>query len=120
VLSVAQAGAVLSKPDLTMPLGLRDRAILEVLYSTGIRRMELMNLDVVDLDAERTVILESRSDEKDEARWKAIGMLEGTEIVVVYTLRSRLRRIISARRAGRDERRAYREAHPGGPSQGED
>ena len=28
-------------PDLTCPVGLRDRAILEVLYSTGIRRAEL-------------------------------------------------------------------------------
>jgi len=34
-------------------LGLRDRAILETLYSTGIRRMELVNLKLYDLDVER-------------------------------------------------------------------
>lgn len=48
---------VLGQPDLTSPLGLRDRAILEVLYSTGIRRMELVGLDVRDLDAERGALL---------------------------------------------------------------
>ena len=35
------------------PEGLRDRAILETFYSTGMRRMELANLKVYDLDAER-------------------------------------------------------------------
>ena len=34
------------------PIGLRDRAILEVLYSTGIRVGELVMLDVVDVDLE--------------------------------------------------------------------
>jgi uncharacterized DUF497 family protein len=89
-------------------------------------RKRKSNLDKHGIDFEDAIAifegetLESRSDEQDEARWKAIGKLEGTEIVVVYTLRSRLRRIISARRAGRDERRAYREAHLGGPTKGED
>jgi len=39
------------------PLGLRDRAMLEVLYSTGIRRSELAHLAVFDLDAERSTLL---------------------------------------------------------------
>jgi len=53
VLSVAEVERVLAMPDSTTLLGLRDRAILEVLYSTGIRRMELVGLDLADLDAER-------------------------------------------------------------------
>jgi integrase/recombinase XerD len=57
VLSVSEAEAVLARPDLTTALGLRDRAILEVLYSTGIRRKELVGLDLSDLDAERGVLL---------------------------------------------------------------
>ena len=53
VLSVAEVERVLAIPDVTTLVGLRDRAMLEVLYSTGIRRMELVGLDVRDLDAER-------------------------------------------------------------------
>lgn len=57
VLSVSEAERVLAQPDLTTALGLRDRAILEVLYSTGLRRMELVGLDLPDLDPERGVVL---------------------------------------------------------------
>jgi integrase/recombinase XerD len=57
VLSVSEAERVLAQPDLTTALGLRDRAILEVLYSTGLRRMELVGLDLPDIDAERAVVL---------------------------------------------------------------
>ena len=37
-LSVSEVNAVLALPDLADPLGIRDRAILELFYSTGIRR----------------------------------------------------------------------------------
>jgi integrase/recombinase XerD len=42
---------LLSAPDQKTPLGLRDRAMLEVLYSTGLRVSELTGLRVMDLDA---------------------------------------------------------------------
>ena len=42
---------LLELPDQTTPLGLRDRAMLEVLYSTGLRVSELTSLRVMDLDA---------------------------------------------------------------------
>ena len=45
------------QPNLADPLGLRDRAILETLYSTGMRRLELINLKLYDLDTERGTIL---------------------------------------------------------------
>jgi len=57
VLSVEEVEAVLAQPDLTEATGLRDRAMLEVLYSTGIRRSELANLQLYDLDAERHTLL---------------------------------------------------------------
>ena len=57
VLSIEEVEAVLAQPDLAEPTGLRDRAMLEVLYSTGIRRSELANLQLYDLDAERRTLL---------------------------------------------------------------
>jgi integrase/recombinase XerD len=55
--SAREAELVLSQPDVTEVMGLRDRAILETLYSTGIRRMELVNLRVQNLDTERGTLL---------------------------------------------------------------
>ena len=41
---------LLNQPDAATPQGLRDRAILEVLYSTGLRVSELIHLKVSDLE----------------------------------------------------------------------
>jgi integrase/recombinase XerD len=57
VLTEAEAETVLALPDAETPLGLRDRAILETLYSTGIRRMEVIGLHLYDLDAERGTLM---------------------------------------------------------------
>ncbi|MBL8235986.1 MAG: tyrosine-type recombinase/integrase [Bryobacterales bacterium] len=42
--------------DIHDVLGLRDRAILETFYSTGIRRLELVSLKLWDLDLERATV----------------------------------------------------------------
>ena len=55
-LTVRQTGAILSVPDTSDPLGVRDRAMLELLYSTGLRRGELAALLVEDLNAERATL----------------------------------------------------------------
>jgi integrase/recombinase XerD len=57
ILTAREAEAVLHQPDTSDPIGLRDRAILETLYSTGIRRGELVNLKVQDLDGERGTLM---------------------------------------------------------------
>jgi integrase/recombinase XerD len=57
VLTASEAEQVLAQPDVREPMGIRDRAILEVLYSTGIRRMEVLNLSVFDLDTERGTLM---------------------------------------------------------------
>jgi integrase/recombinase XerD len=57
VLSVAEVEQVLAQPVLTDPLGLRDRAMLETLYSTGVRRLELLTLTLPDVDPDRGVVL---------------------------------------------------------------
>src|SRR5580765_2390104 len=41
---------LLAQPDDKTPLGLRDHAMLDVLYSTGLRVSELISLRVMDLD----------------------------------------------------------------------
>jgi integrase/recombinase XerD len=53
VLTAHEADGIIDAIDTTNPMVVRDRAILETLYSTGIRRQELTRLRVADLDAER-------------------------------------------------------------------
>lgn len=49
-LTTAQVDALLAAPDPKTALGLRDRAILEVFYATGLRVSELIGLKASDLD----------------------------------------------------------------------
>jgi integrase/recombinase XerD len=49
-LRLEEVERVLNQPDVKNPIGLRDRAMLEVLYSTGLRVSELIGLRVTDLD----------------------------------------------------------------------
>lgn len=49
-LSRDQVSALLKAPDVTTPLGLRDRAILEVLYASGLRASELCAIRAADID----------------------------------------------------------------------
>ena len=60
ILSPQDAELVLNQTDVSSPLGIRDRSIMETFYSTGIRRSELSNLDVYDLDT-RLGVLRIRS-----------------------------------------------------------
>jgi integrase/recombinase XerC/integrase/recombinase XerD len=50
VLKPAEAAAVLDSIPASTPLELRDRAIFEVAYGSGLRAEELVNLDATDLD----------------------------------------------------------------------
>jgi integrase/recombinase XerD len=56
-LTEAEIARVLAQPDLTTPTGLRDRALLETAYSTGLRRMELIRLRCHELDLARGVCM---------------------------------------------------------------
>lgn len=49
-LSVDEMGQLLATPDVSTPLGRRDRAILELFYASGIRLSELVALDLEDVD----------------------------------------------------------------------
>jgi integrase/recombinase XerD len=56
VLSAAEVEQIMLQTDIHDPLGLRDRAILETFYSTGIRRLELAQLKLWDVDLERCTL----------------------------------------------------------------
>jgi integrase/recombinase XerD len=57
VMTRQEAEKVLNVADTGEPLGIRDRAMLEVVYCTGMRRMELSGLKLYDIDAERGTIM---------------------------------------------------------------
>ncbi len=56
ILSVEEVEILLSQPQKMGLKGVRDRAMLELLYSTGIRVSELIALDVSDLDLEKAML----------------------------------------------------------------
>jgi len=57
ILSVSEIETILALPDHETVAGLRDRALLETLYSTGLRRMELPALKVYDVDLHRAIVI---------------------------------------------------------------
>jgi len=56
VLTPQEARRIIETPDTSTVLGYRDRTILEVLYATGIRKNELMNLTLDDVNLEEELL----------------------------------------------------------------
>lgn len=55
-LSLEEVDTLIRQPDVSTPLGLRDRAMIELLYATGLRVSELVNLRVADLHPDEQYI----------------------------------------------------------------
>lgn len=72
IFSVHEVELVMIQPDLTDPFGLRDRAILETLYSTGLRRLEIINLKLYDLQFDRGLVVVRQGKGKKD-RYVPIG-----------------------------------------------
>ena len=66
ILTAQEADLVINLADTTTPLGLRDRAVMETLYSTGLRRMEVAHLSLYAVDGQRgTVTVRQGKGRKD-------------------------------------------------------
>ena len=55
-ISIEEVEALLDAPDISKDEGLRDRALLEVMYSSGLRVSELLNLRIMQINFERGII----------------------------------------------------------------
>lgn len=86
-LSEAQVEALLNAPDITTPLGLRDRSMLEMLYATGLRVSELINVGVLDVDLNQGVVRVAHG-KGDKARIVPLGA-EAAHWVARYTTQGR-------------------------------
>ncbi len=57
VLTPQKISLILSQPDLTKPLGIRDKALLEFLYATGVRVSELINFSLDNLHLDENFVI---------------------------------------------------------------
>jgi integrase/recombinase XerD len=72
ILSAREVEQILQLCDAADSIGLRDRAVIEVLYSTGIRRGEIVTLKLYDLSLDRGVLLVRQGKGKKD-RYVPIG-----------------------------------------------
>lgn len=78
-LRLEEVEKLLEQPDAKTPTGVRDRAMLEVLYSTGIRVSELISLGVSDLDSKVGCVRCTGKGDKERivpVGRKALGVVE--------------------------------------------
>ena len=64
-LSQEDVNLLLNSPDLSTLLGLRDRAVLETLYGSGLRVSELANMSFKDIDFDNHIVRVTGKGEKD-------------------------------------------------------
>lgn len=57
ILTLDEIKRVFNQPDLDTPQGIRDRTMMETFYATGMRRMELANVKLHDVDSRRAAVL---------------------------------------------------------------
>jgi integrase/recombinase XerD len=97
--SVEEVTTLLETPDTATPLGLRDRAIMELLYSSALRNSELRLLKLEDLDIDR---LELRVDHGKGRKSRVVPMGEPAAVWLeeylrrarAYFLREREHRLV--------------------------
>ncbi len=105
-LSVDEVDRLLEQPDVTTPRGLRDRALIEVLYATGLRVSELISLRPADVNLDASYLTCTGKGEKqrivplgDEATaWVRRYLRDGRPALLGKRTSPRL--FVNARRGG--------------------
>jgi len=89
-LSVEDVDRLLSQPDVTTPRGVRDRALIELIYATGMRVSELIALRPADINLEASYLTCTGKGDKqrivpigdEAARWVSQYMREARHILL--------------------------------------
>ena len=105
-LSVDEVDALIAQPDVSMPRGLRDRALIELLYATGLRVSELVGLRPADLNLEASFLTCTGKGDKqrlvpigdEAARWVTRYIHEGRKALLGRRTSARL--FVNARGGG--------------------
>jgi len=105
-LSVDEVDRLLEQPDVTAPRGLRDRALIELLYATGLRVSELVSLRPADVNLEASYLTCTGKGEKqrvvpmgdEAAAWVRRYLREGRPALLGKRASARL--FVNARRGG--------------------
>lgn len=105
-LSVDEVDALIAQPDVSTPRGLRDRALIELLYATGLRVSELVGLRPADLNLEASFLTCTGKGDKqrlvpigdEAARWVSRYIREGRKTLLGR--RSSPRLFVNARGGG--------------------
>jgi len=106
-LSLEEVDRLIAQPDVTTPRGLRDRALIELLYATGMRVTELLSLEAGDLHLDAGYVTCTGKGDKqrivpvgqEAARW-VVRYLAEARPALVGARRSR-RLFVNARGGGR-------------------
>jgi integrase/recombinase XerD len=105
-LSVDEVDALIGQPDVSTPRGLRDRALIELLYATGLRVSELVSLRPADLNLEASFLTCTGKGDKqrlvpigdEAARWVGRYLREGRKALLGRRTSPRL--FVNARGGG--------------------
>jgi integrase/recombinase XerC len=105
VLSVDEVTALIESPDVSTPLGRRDRAMLELFYASGLRLSELVSLDVEDVNLSTRMVRVMGKGRKE----RLVPCHERAADAVRAWLKDRVSLVVLAEPAKRAGRRDSRE-----------
>jgi integrase/recombinase XerD len=94
ILTVDEADRLLAQPDRKKPKGIRDRAMLQLLYCTGIRVSELVHLKMSDADLDLGYITC-----RENSRERVIPMTQGTRIILDEYLESAREKLLKGKKS---------------------